>query len=121
MFADTDIVKNQKDRLEFNIAFGLIDGNTYKAVEVIEKTGFFKARYKSWNVEKLDSWEIPIHKCTLEDKKKFYKPNKIYEGSFNLMFTELYCITSPEKLVLNGDGNADVASVFHLNFEECDS
>ena len=53
--------------------------------------------------------------------KKFYKPNKIYEGSFNLMFTELYCITSPEKLVLNGDGNADVASVFHLNFEECDS
>jgi hypothetical protein len=33
----------------------------------------------------------------------------------------LYCISSPEKLILNGDWNGDVSSVFALNFEECDS
>ena len=43
VFADTDIVKIPKDRLGFNIAFGIIDLNTYKAPEGIEKTGFLKA------------------------------------------------------------------------------
>ncbi len=65
--------------------------------------------------------EILIHKCTLEDKKKFYKPSKIYEGNFDLIFTELYCLTSQEKLVLSGDWNGDVSSGFFLFFEECDS
>jgi hypothetical protein len=43
VFADIDIVKNQKDRLRFNIAFGIIDEITFKAPEGIEKTGFLKA------------------------------------------------------------------------------
>jgi hypothetical protein len=37
------------------------------------------------------------------------------------MFTELYCITSPDKLVLSGDEYGDVSSGFSLYFEECDS
>jgi hypothetical protein len=110
VFADTDIVQTPKDRLGFNIAFGIIDAFTYKAPEGIEKTGLLKANYFSVNVEKYDSGEIPIHKCTLEDKKKFYEPNKIYQSSFDFVFTELYCITSPENLVMNGDWNGDVGS-----------
>ena len=43
VFVDTEIVQTPKDRLGFNIAFGLIDTGTYKAVEGIEKIGFFKA------------------------------------------------------------------------------
>ena len=76
----------------------------------------------SWNVDQLDSGEIlSVHKCVLEDKKKFYKPNKIYQGNFDLIFTELYCITSPEKLVFSGDWNGDVSKRISLSFEECDS
>ncbi len=77
MFADIDIVQTPKDRLGFNIAFGIIDYITLEAAEGIEKTGFLKASYLSLNLDKLDSGEIPIHKCTLEDKKKFYKPKKV--------------------------------------------
>jgi hypothetical protein len=75
VFSDTEIVQNPKERLGFNIAFGIIDIFTYKAPEGIEKTGFIKARNFSYNVDKIDRGEIPIHKCTLEDKKKFYEPN----------------------------------------------
>ncbi len=121
MFSDTEIVQNPKDRLGFNIAFGIIDLSTSKAVEGIEKTGSLKASYISWNLDKYDIEEIPIQKCKLEDKKKFYEPNKIYQRTFDLIFTEFYCITSPEKLVLNGDTNGDVGSSILLSFEECDS
>ncbi len=51
MFADTEIVQPQKDRLGFNIAFGIIDLDTFKATEGIEKTGFLKASYFSFNVD----------------------------------------------------------------------
>ena len=43
VFLDTEIVETTKERLGFNIAFGLIDLGTLKAVEGIEKTGFLKA------------------------------------------------------------------------------
>ena len=121
MFTDSEIIQTPEGRLGFNIAFGIIDIGTFKAVKEIEQIGSFKAEFMSKNSDSLDFREIPIHRCTQEDKKKFYKPNKIYQGSFDLILTELYCITRPEKLVLNGDWNGDVGSVITLNFEECDS
>ena len=42
-------------------------------------------------------------------------------GSFDLVFTELFCLTSPEKIIFNGDFNGDVASGIQLYFAECDS
>ena len=91
--------------------------STSKAGEGIEKTGSLKASYISWNLDKSDFGEIPIQKCKLEDKKKFYEPNKIYQGGFDLIFTEFYCITNPEKLVLNGGSNGDVGSSIYLSFK----
>ena len=64
---------------------------------------------------------ILIYKSTEDDKKKFYKPYKVYEHSFDLLFTELYCLTNPEKLVINGDENGDIISMLWLYFVECDS
>jgi len=83
VFEDTEIVKvpSAPERLGFNVAFGIIDVDTYKAVEEIEKMGKFKAKKMSWNVIEKEFGkveEIPIHRCTDEDRKKFYKPNKIY-------------------------------------------
>ena len=94
----------------------VVHWNFKKIIIFSKKTGILKADYFSFNVEKTVVEEIPIHKCTLEDKKKFYKPNKIYEGSFDLLFTELYCITSPEKLKLNGDEFGDVSSSIDIYF-----
>ncbi len=36
-----------------------------------------------------------------------------------MVFTELFCITNPEKLVLSGDWDGDVASGLKLSFDEC--
>jgi len=41
VFEDTEIVKTTSGRLGFNIAFGIIDFDTYAAVEEIEKIGKF--------------------------------------------------------------------------------
>ena len=79
MFAEKEIVQNSKDRLGFNIAFGIIDLDTFKAVEGIEKTGSLKAYSITSDLVTFDLLKIPIHKCTQEDKKKFYKPNILYE------------------------------------------
>ncbi len=107
VFESTDIIQAPKDRLGFNIAFGVVDIDTNKAVEGIDKTGYFFAEHQYLNLGSIDFREIPIHKCTQEDRNKFYKPNKVYQGDFNLLFTELYCITSPDKLVFKGDLNGD--------------
>jgi len=121
VFEDTEIIQTPKDRLGFNFAFGVFDYSSFKAVEGIENIGSFNAEYLSFDKEKADRGAIPIRKCTEEDKKKFYKPNKIYAGNFDLLFTKMYCITSPEKLFLNGDWNGDVGSGIFLSFDECDS
>jgi hypothetical protein len=38
-----------------------------------------------------------------------------------MLFYELYCIASPEKLVFFGDLNGDTAAGIRISFEECDS
>jgi hypothetical protein len=63
-FADSDIIETQKDRLGFNVAFGLIDLATYKSVEGIEQTGSFKAKASSFNVNLSTHKSLPIQKCT---------------------------------------------------------
>jgi len=77
VFTDVEIIQTPEERLGFNIAFGIIDISTYKAVEEIEEIGSFKAEFMSFNLESFDRVEKPVHKCTLEDKKKFYNPNKV--------------------------------------------
>jgi hypothetical protein len=37
------------------------------------------------------------------------------------MFTDMYCITNPEKLVFAGDYDGDVSSALSIDFIECDS
>jgi hypothetical protein len=97
----------------------LLDTRTFKGVEGIEKTGSFNPVIRSFNKNRYNTDPLPFHKCTEEDKKKFYKPNIVYAGSFDLVFTELFCITNPEKLVLSGDWDGDVASGLKLSFDEC--
>ncbi len=98
VFEDTDRI--QTSRLGFNIAFGVIDLGTYKSLEGIEKAGHFEVLSNEADVNNYKEELLPIHKCTEEDKKNFYKPNKIFAESFDSVFTELFCITNPEKLVL---------------------
>ena len=109
-FADTDVIQYSGDKLGFNIAFGVIDWTNYKETEGIEKIGSLKARSMSFDVKTGKIETIPIHKCTEEDKKRFYKPSKVIAGNFDGLFTELYCITNPEKLVFNGDWDGDIAA-----------
>ncbi len=77
VFTNPEIVQTPEDRLGFNIAFGIIDINTSKAVEEIEQIGRFKAQFMSKNSDGLDFQDLSIHRCTQEDKKKFYKPKKV--------------------------------------------
>ena len=119
VFEDTE--KIQTSRLGFNIAFGFIDFSTFKGIEGIEKLGKFSAQNMIFDTKNINYEQISIHKCTEEDKYKFYKPNKVYSGNFDLLFSEFYCITNPEKLVFNGDFNGDLGSGIILSFEECDN
>ena len=77
VFTDSEIIQTPEGRLGFNIAFGIIDIGTFKAVKEIEQIGSFKAEFMSKNSDSLDFREIPIHRCTQKDVKKFYKPNKV--------------------------------------------
>ena len=77
VFTDLEIINTPEDRLGFNIAFGIIDIMTWKAVEEIEQIGRFKAQFMSKNPDGLDFQDLSIHRCTQEDKKKFYKPKKV--------------------------------------------
>ena len=78
VFTDSEIIQTAEERLGFNIAFGIIDISTYKAVEEIEAIGSFKAEFMSFNSESFDLVETPVHRCTQEDKKKFYNPNEVF-------------------------------------------
>ena len=78
VFTNSEIVQTPEDRLGFNIAFGIIDIMTWKAVEEIEQIGRFKAQFMSKNSDSLDFQDLSIHRCTQEDKKKFYNPNKVF-------------------------------------------
>jgi hypothetical protein len=75
----------------------------------------------SFNINDFQYDLIPTHRCTEEDKKKFYQPNKVFLSNFDMVFTELYCITNPENLIFFGDFNGDVAAGIYLSFEECNS
>ncbi len=97
VFEDTDRI--QTSRLGFNIAFGVIDDGTDKSLEGIEKAGNFEVVSIELDGTNFKAEPLPFHKCTEEDKNKFYKPNKIFAKSFDSMFTEMFCITNPEKLV----------------------
>ena len=99
----------------------MIDYYTFKTVEGIEKTGNLSAKVYAFDANNERYIPIPIQKCTEDDKRKFYKPSKVYKNSFDLIFSELYCITSPEKLVFNGDFNGDLGTGLRLSFDECDS
>ena len=40
----------------------------------------------------------------------------VVKKSLDEVFTELFCITNPEKLVFNGDFNGDLAQELSFNF-----
>jgi len=63
--------------------------------------------------------QIPIHKCTQEDKKYFYEFSPKMAGNINLMFESLYCFDKPSDLYFFGDINLDVVSGLTISFEEC--
>ena len=73
VFQDTDQLKTP--RLGFNVAFGIINDLTLKSLEGFEETGSLQATTSVYNKGQYYDEPLPIHKCTVEDKKKFYKPN----------------------------------------------
>ncbi len=119
VFKDTDRIKTS--RLGFNIAFGVVDGGAFKNLEGIEKAGHFEVSSGEYDAPNYKEELLPFHKCTEEDKKKFYKPNKIFAKNFDSMFTEMFCITNPEKLVFKGDYDGDVCASLLITFKDCDS
>jgi hypothetical protein len=70
-----DAVQLKTPRLGFNIAFGIINDATLKSLEGFEETGSLQATTSVYNKGQYYDVPLPIHKCTEEDKKKFYKPN----------------------------------------------
>ena len=60
---------SSEDYLGFNVAFGIIDENTYKSVEGIERTGSFQVYSYAYEEINKTKQNITIRKCTEEDKR----------------------------------------------------
>jgi hypothetical protein len=87
----------------------MIDNVELKSIFGIEKIGSFKVLKGSIGLDGiLLEADIPIHKCTEQDRAKFFKPKAIYQTSFDEMFTQFFCIKNPELLYFNGDYNSDI-------------
>lgn len=63
---------------------------------------------------------VGFHKCSIYDNEKFFMPNDNYIQGSNKVFSKLYCLDSPSKLLFYGNYNTDVSQVLKISVLPCE-
>lgn len=105
----------------FDIAFGLQLPKVFKSVPE-ESIGTWHVKLLSYAGESEDyeSEELPIHRCTPEEKVNFNPKeiNKLLANGFT--FEQLWCVDEPELLELQGNAaSSENFKILAVEFNEC--